>query len=401
MLTWTGDPARTQTISWRSDIRAAAGTVLFQAGGDLTGAADSAAASASELTTDLGTSRLFSATLTGLAPGTQYTYRVGEGAWWSEKHTFTTADPSAAGFSFLIFGDSQSGSPEAIYEPWARTVHNAYRAYPESKFVMNMGDLVEIGQTGAHWEGWFAGAQGVIDTIPEMAVPGNHETYPLAVDPADPEHKKWLSSQPEFFLKQFPLPQNGPAGLRGQVYSFDYGPVHFVVLDSQQDEEEGSTLELQKPWLEADLAASRAPWKLAFMHKTPYDLKAHRANPLVKAAFCPIFDKYHVDVAFTAHDHGLARTYALNNDQAVARPSQGTIYYVTGRSGRKVYPDLSKKRLNTWFFDPQDQPVYLAVSVAGNTLTVKSVKQEGTVLDTFSLDKAADTDSDAGVALPV
>lgn len=30
---------------------------------------------------------------------------------------------------------------------------------------------------------------------------------------------------------------NGPDGLKGQVYSYDYGDVHFVVLDSQEDEE--------------------------------------------------------------------------------------------------------------------------------------------------------------------
>jgi hypothetical protein len=400
LLTWTGDPARTQTIRWRSDTSVTAGTVLFQAGSALTGAAESVPAAASDLTTELGTSRLFTATLTGLAPHTRYTYRVGNGSFWSQPHSFTTADPQAPSFSFLIFGDSQSGCPETIYEPWSRTLHNAVRAYPEAKFVMNVGDLVEIGQSGAQWEGWFAGAQGVIDTLPQMAVQGNHETYPLHPDPNDPDQKRALPSKPSLWLQQFPLPQNGPAALKGQVYSFDYGPVHFVVLDSQIDEEQGNILERQQPWLEADLAASRAPWKFAFFHKTPYDLKAHRPNPLVKAAFCPIFDKYHVDVVFNGHDHGLARTYALHHDTPMARPSQGTIYYVTGRSGNKTYPDLSKKPLNTWFYDPQDQPVYLVATVAGTTLTVKSVKQDGTVLDSFNLDKAADTDSDAGVPLP-
>ena len=58
------------------------------------------------------------------------------------------------------------------------------------------------------------------------------------------------------FRAEFALPQNGPEGLKGEVYSFDYGPVHCVMLDTQ------TKLEEQATWLEGDLAASHAPWKL-------------------------------------------------------------------------------------------------------------------------------------------
>ena len=68
------------------------------------------------------------------------------------------------------------------------------------------------------------------------------------------------------------MPQNGPEGLKGQVYSYDYGPVHFVVLDSQEEEQKkhGDILKIQQTWLEADLAASKAKWKIVFFHKPPY-----------------------------------------------------------------------------------------------------------------------------------
>ena len=388
-LTWTGDPATTQTITWRTGTSAQAGLVQYQAGATLAFTAPKVTAEPRTLPTDLGEFHLFTAVLTHLTPKTTYSYRVGDGKMWSEKHTFMTADPDLRPLKFLIFGDSQSGVAEPIYSPWATTAHNAFKANADARFMVNMGDLVEIGQSAAHWDGWFAGAQGVIDTIPEMPVEGNHETYSYFYGP--------IGGKPRLWGGQFALPQNGPAGLKGQVYSFDYGPAHFVILDSQQTEEQGAhgtMLQEQAQWLERDLAASKAPWKLAFFHKTPYDLKALRHSPEVRKAFCPVFDKCHLDVAFVAHDHGIARTWPLKADRAAAKPSEGTVYYITGRSGNKSYPDLLKKPVDAYFFDPQKQPVYLVVEVADQRLTVKSFEQDGTLLDTFFLDKGQDADTD-------
>jgi acid phosphatase type 7 len=388
-LTWTGDPATTMTITWRTDTTVTSALVQYQAGDKLSGKVKSAPAAR---ITDLNGDRLFTATLAELAPRSEYTYRVGDGKHWSETHSFATADPKADSFKFLIFGDSQSGLPDQpIYEPWRVTVHNAYAANTDAKFLVNMGDLVEIGQDPAHWQSWFAAAKGIIDTIPEMAVAGNHETYISG---------NWDTMKPELWKAQFQLPQNGPAELKGQVYSYDYGPVHFVVLDSQEAEESptsGDFLEAQKTWLAADLAASKATWKIVFFHKPPYYLKAHRTNEAIKAAFCPIIDKYHVDLVFNGHDHAVARTYAISNDTLKAKPSQGTIYYATGRSGNKAYADLSRKFWDAVFFDSQDQPDYLVVTVSGPQLTVKTIKQDGTLVDTFVIDKQRDWDSDTAL----
>jgi acid phosphatase type 7 len=386
-LTWTANPATTMTVTWRTDTTVTSALVQYQAGDKLSGKPQSA--SATQIS-DLDGDRLFTATLAGLTPHTPYCYRVGNGRHWSETHRFVTADPKADSFKFLIFGDSQSGIPDKpVYGPWQTTVHNAYAANPGAKFLVNVGDLVEIGEDPAHWRAWFAAAKGVIDTIPEMAVEGNHETYISG---------HWDTRKPSLWRAQFQLPQNGPAILKGQVYSYDYGPVHFVVLDSQEAEESptcGDVLAAQKTWLAADLAASQATWKIVFFHKPPYYLKASRTNEAIKAAFCPILDKYHADLVFNGHDHAVARTYAINRDTFQAKPSQGTIYYATGRSGNKVYPDLSQKYWDTVFFDPQDQPDYLVVTVAGPQLTVKTVKQDNTLVDTFVIDKKRDWDSDS------
>jgi len=388
VLTWAENPATTQTITWRTDAGVTSGMVEFEPGSAVTRHAKRVSALMSEYANDLGQARIFSATLHGLSPNTKYSYRVGDGINWSTTHVFTTADPKSESFKFLVFGDSQSGKPaDPNYEPWRTTVHNAFAKNHDARFMMNVGDLVEEGNTGVHWNNWFSAASGVIDSIPEMPVEGNHETYGKTID-----KRGWTP--------QFTLPQNGPDKLKGRVYSYDYGNVHFVVLDSQQDEEKdtiGDVLEMQKGWLDADLAASKAAWKIVLFHKTPYSLKASRMNEAIKAAFCPIIEKHHVDLVLTGHDHGIGRTYAIYQDKFVSKPSQGSIYYVTGRSGNKSYPDLSGKFWNTYFYDPQDQPNYLVVNVSKSKLTVDTFKQDGVKIDSFFIDKAKDVDTDTAL----
>ncbi|WP_338819618.1 3',5'-cyclic adenosine monophosphate phosphodiesterase CpdA [Moorella thermoacetica] len=397
-LTWTQDPLTTQTITWRTDITIARGLVQYAKAADkasFPGKAATVEATVQKFTSDLGDMNIHTATLTGLEPGTEYIYRVGDGTNWSDIHTFTTEASNTHSFKFLIFGDSQSGDPlNPEYKPWHDTIQNAFKTNPDAKFFVNVGDLVEQGQNYVHWNKWFEAAKGVIDTIPAMATQGNHETY----NPPDGH-----STKPIFWTTQFKLPQNGPEGLKGQAYSFDYGNAHIVMLDSQEEEEKGvagDILAAQKAWLEKDLQNTNKPWKLVFFHKTPYYNKATRTNEDIKAAFQPLFDKYHVDVVFNGHDHAVARTYPIAGDKFVSSPAKGTIYYLTGRSGNKYYPDLSAKVWDAFFYDPQDQPNYIVAELNGDKLTLRAMKQDGTPIDTYTIDKASGVDTPQTIVPP-
>jgi acid phosphatase type 7 len=277
------------------------------------------------------------------------------------------------------------------YNLWHVTIQNAYIANKDARFFMNMGDLVETGQYYQHWNNWFAAVRGVIDTIPEMVVQGNHETY-NATDS--------VSTKPYYFVQQFKVFPNGPDDFKGQTYSFNYGKVHMVVLDSQGEEEgqdaagnvllakEKELFEEQARWLEKDLEQNRdALFTFVFFHKTPYYNKGNRTNTLIKQIFCPIFDRYHVDVVFNGHDHATSRTYPINNDVLLQSPEQGTVYYVTGRSGAKYYADLTPKVWDAKFYDPQDQPDYQTVELDGSKVTIKAFKQDGTMVDSYIIDK--------------
>ncbi|MCL5038185.1 MAG: metallophosphoesterase family protein [Chloroflexi bacterium] len=379
-LTWTDNPATTMTVTWRTDATITKGFVEYQKMAVPSDAAKRVKAASFGFTTDIQATRLFTAKLTGLSPNTKYSYRVGDGSRWSGKHAFMTADPKTKSFKFLVFGDSQS--PADDYSLWGKIVHNAYNVNPDAKFMVNVGDLVDVGQDGAHWNSWFAAAEGVIDNIPEMPVVGNHETS------GSPDTRR-----PAYWNAQFRLPQNGPVGLKNQVYSYDYGPVHLVVLDSQQSEQKqyGDILTPQVKWLDADLAASKAKWKIVFYHKGSYSVKDGRKNKKVKNAFSPVIEKHHIDLVFNAHDHGVGRTYPIKGDAYMPEPSKGTIYYVAGRSGTKAYDDVHKREWNTFFYNPQDQPNYFVIDVTDTTLTVKTVNMDGTLVDTFVIKKNNNT----------
>ncbi|OOM16564.1 purple acid phosphatase family protein [Clostridium saccharobutylicum] len=387
-LSWTGDPTTTQTITWRTISTTNKCIVKYRVKGTSTWTTTNdvnpktLTTTTGDATVTTGTENIYSTTLTNLTPGTTYEYQV-VGTYINDEagiyttNTFKTESNNNTSTKFIVFGDSQSGIPtNPEYTPWHNTVTEAYDQNPDANFVVNMGDLVEIGQSYQHWNNWFAAANGVINNIPEMPVQGNHETY---------KNNDYDSSSPQDFTSQFSVPQNGPDGHIGQTYSYNYGNIHFVVLDSQEDEEapeNDSFLKQQASWLDNDLANNAQKWTIVMFHKTPYYNKQTRNNPAVKDILTPIIEKHHVDIVFNGHDHGVSRTYPINRNNYYSDYSKGTVYYVTGRSGNKYYTDLNNKIWDANFIDCQDSPSYEVVKVVNGKLTIDAYKYN--TIDTSS-----------------
>lgn len=375
-LTWSDDPRTTQTITWKTDVKTVDGQVRYWL---LTSSQQAvvknASAQVEQIDSNWGRFNLHTAKLTGLTPGEPYAYQVGADADWSEQYVFVAAPAKSIRYRFLVFGDSQSVN----YNTWRTTLDQAYLANRGAAFFINMGDLVDRGQEYGEWNGWFNAAHGVLENIPCMPLVGNHETYAIGGG----------FSMPTLFTDQFKLPLNGPDGLKGQVYSFDYGAAHFVMLDTQIGEEgrfAPDMLEKQKAWLAADLASSSQKWKLVFMHRALYNNKS-AANAAIQKAFAPILDQYHANVVFTAHDHVYARTYPLAHDAVVDNAQAGTTYIATGRSGSKTYPDSIDREWNNFFYNPLDEPNYLTVDVDEQVLTVRAYRQSGSLIDEYRIER--------------
>jgi len=145
ILTWDGDPARTQHVSWRTDALqtvAKAEIAPFSADPSFPDKASSIGAIITRIDLPEGkTCGHYSADFTGLDPDSEYCYRVGNGHGWSEWSTFHTAKTDAAPFRFLYIGDAQNN----IKSMWSRAIRTAYKNAPEARFVAMAGDLIAEG----------------------------------------------------------------------------------------------------------------------------------------------------------------------------------------------------------------------------------------------------------------
>ena len=215
----TADSTTSRTFMWQSDYAEDKPVVEYRKAGDDTTLMQ-LPASSDAFSDDGVTTYIHTATVTGLEPGTAYEYRVGAGDKRSSWQTFHTAQ--GTDFKALIFPDSQSSD----YSVWAATAQPAWQRNQDAQFFINMGDLVDNGQDHYQWNAWFDVVNDMIARIPVVPLLGNHETY----------NKDWKVRMPEAYLHLFALPQIDMEKYQNQFYSFDYGDVHFVVLNTQSQE---------------------------------------------------------------------------------------------------------------------------------------------------------------------
>jgi len=320
-----------------------------------------------------GKNWIHTANISGLKAGQEYEYRVLLGDRASKWRNFKTEPESADSFKVLIFGDSQS----VDYGVWKETAEVAFQRNPESAFFISMGDLVDNGQDDWQWRVWLEGGKNLFAEMPIAPITGNHEMYNL----------DWKPAKPEIFLSLFQVPKNGPAGMEGYTYSYDYGDVHFVVLNTQLTELAEwypDLLEKQAEWLEADLEKSQKKWTVVMMHRSLWRFPFDGPLDKIGQAFMPVFDRHEVDVVFIGHVHSYSRTKPIRRGEI---DPAGTVYIATGRSGDRVWERSPKKPVDEVFYNPIDQPNYLTFTGSKEKLTVKNFRQDGTLIDETEIRK--------------
>lgn len=190
VLTWSGDPATTQAVTWRTDTTVARG-VAELAVANANGRAlrpERHAATTTAFRSDLNTAHYHTVNFTGLEPETLYAYRVGDGENWSEYYHFKTASREAKPFSFIYFGDAQN----ELKTHWSRVFREAFRDAPRAAFTLHAGDLINEDAADAEWGEWHGAPGWVNGTIPVIATPGNHEYYR---ENPGPEAERWWTGK--------------------------------------------------------------------------------------------------------------------------------------------------------------------------------------------------------------
>lgn len=233
--------------------------------------------------------------LPSLEPGTVYCYQIGDDTQPMTGRTgFKTAPApdSTEPVRFLAFGDSGGGGSDqyALLEqmytvPFDLIIHTGDVAYDD-------------GTIHQFEENVFGVYADLFRHLPFMPAAGNHDYRTLQGAP---------------FRDVFNLP--GDSGEKW--YSFDWGPVHFVALDTEAD------YRTQVEWLDKDLAATTQPWKIIYMHKPPYSSGMHGSDTTLRNLLKPVLKRHGVQLVLAGHDHNYERI----------KPQDGTAYIVTGGGG--------------------------------------------------------------------
>jgi 3',5'-cyclic AMP phosphodiesterase CpdA len=256
---------------------------------------------------------------------------------------------------FAVLGDSGSGGRNAM--AIASRMAEAYQATPYG-MVLHVGDVSYYGSIADRWADVFVRPyRPLLDAGVrfEIAV-GNHEYEETPSATANAEIAELLRL----------------AGEQGRYFRVRRGPVDFFVLDSSTPLITGNAAAEQLAWLEAELAASDAPWKVVALHHPPYSSGKRGSWLQVRDAVEPLFVRYGVDLVFAGHDHFYERT----------TPQQGVVYVISGggckRSpvGRSDFTAVSRDTLQ-----------FMVVDVDGDELRARAIDDRGSVFDQFTLRK--------------
>jgi hypothetical protein len=317
----------------------------------------------------------YEAVLTGLAAATSYTYQpyVGGIAAAPQSSFRTPPAPGAGSISFVAFGDSGIGSSEQRQIGGLIGRENV-------DLALHTGDIVygTSSTTGdatyATYQAWFFDIYAWLSRLPFAPAEGNHDSRPTNGDG-------------RAYLDLFSLPTNG--AIPERYYSFDEGPVHFIVLDTEYAFQDTTRRAAQLSWIESDLSATRQPWKIAVFHRSPYSSGTEHGSDLtVRAAFGPLFERYGVDLALSGHDHGYERTIPIR--ESTSTSDRPVTYVVTGGGGAALYPVGT----STWTAYSASRYEYVRGRADNCTLTLEAIGLDGAAFDGTSLSHCSTTASE-------
>lgn len=242
-------------------------------------------------------------------------------------------------------------------------VRDAYRAYTGTRATdlwLMLGDnAYPSGADDSYQGSLFDIYAATLGQSPLWPSYGNHDA--LSSNAA-------TQSGPYFDI--FTLPVQGGAGGIGSgtkaYYSFDYGNIHFIALDSSQSDRSPTGPMLT--WFRSDLAANTRTWTITFWHHPPYSKGGHNSDTgtelvQMRQNALPILEAGGVDVVLGGHSHSYERsvlldghyglsstlTAAMKKDAGDGRedgtgayrkpsagpaPHEGTVYVVAGSSGQ-------------------------------------------------------------------
>ena len=347
--------------------------------------------------------------ITGLQPNTKYYYQVGTTKksliGGDAQHYFVTAPKigQSKKFRFWVVGDSGTGGSKQLI---VRDSMQKYTQNQKIDFFVHVGDMAySDGKDHEFQNHFFNVYQDILRNTVVWPAMGNHEGYTSN-----------SSKQTGPYYDAYVLPKAAEAGGVASgteaYYSYDYGNVHFVVMDSYETSRKPSGAMLT--WLKNDLAATRQPWLIAYWHHPPYTKGSHDSDTEynlidMRKYALPILEAHGVDLVLTGHSHIYERSYLIHKayetpsfskgkikdkgdgrlhgsgpyKKAHRKAFDGAVYVVAGHGGAGV----SQIGTHPLMYFVEQANGSCIVDVEGNKLTLRNLRHDGVVTDHFTIVK--------------
>ena len=358
--------------------------------------------------------------LINLKPGIKYYYSIGTKeiklVGDDREHFVVTAPPSGAtrDTRIWVIGDSGTGTDDA------RAVRDRYYEYEPDRDTdvwLLLGDNAYYSGTDKEYQSCFFDIYGdLLNKTTAWPAFGNHDSYCSECEGVD-------TVGPYFDNFDFPVQGElgGVASKSKAYYSFDYGNIHFVCLDSMSASRHPKGPMLT--WLRSDLEQTDQHWIVAFWHHAPYSKGSHDSDNLdnrnmveMRTNALPILEEFDVDLVLCGHSHSYERSFLIkghyetsdmlsssmivnwgtgtpNGDGAYRKPpikgegSHGAVFATVGCSGWLDNGPLNHKVMaSSWHMLGS-----LVIDVHGYQLEGKFLDDQGSIRDWFAISKGYDS----------
>ncbi|MCI0536468.1 MAG: metallophosphoesterase family protein, partial [Verrucomicrobiales bacterium] len=366
----------------------------------------------------------YEAKLTGLQPAMRYYYGVFDGERrltpMDQTYSFVTPPPfgTRRPIRFWVIGDSGTGR-RAQAEVHQAMLDHVQRENRPLDFWLHVGDMAYGTGRDMEFQGrFFESYDRSLRSSVCWPAMGNHEGY---------TSKGTTGIGP--YYDAYVLPKRGEAGGVASgteaYYSFDYGNIHFICLDSHDLERKPSGA--MAKWLKADLEKAQADWMIAYWHHPPYTKGSHDSDKEtdlkeMRQHIMPIIESGGVDVVLTGHSHIYERSMLMDGAYATPtvsenvilddgdgdpqgdgayrksegiNPHEGTVQVVTGHAGANLGRNGSSPVMKKIILEHGS----VIVDVYGDTLVATMLNRAGTARDLFSIVKRGKVEP-ARLALP-
>jgi len=279
--------------------------------------------------------------LRGLLAGEAYRYQVviyeGDAVFPSEVGTFRTPSDSLRTFSFAAYGGTSS-LPDR-HKLVSQTIAETHPGAP----VFHMGELMDVGQDDPLATTFWAIAD-LARSRPFLPIVGDSDV---------------LGSG---YFSAFAIPLGGGAA-QEQWWSFDYGSVHFVGLDSTLTHpNDAETMQEQVDWLAQDLAAAAEKFVVVFAHHPLYSSAYPTGvNTVLRDALEPLFRAHGIRLVLSGDTHWYEHIYVDG------------IHHVTTGGGGGPLAGVPETSAPGTVFRRVGLLHYVRVTVADNALRVETI----------------------------